>query len=177
MDPKVQAEENQEAPFCPECGSEESGYFCRSCGALLRGEDMVLCPRCHHVVPDGEFCNVCGQTLGGIALNLRQLALAGGEFWVAAISPPSPASASGDQAGLAPDELLMLDKADLPDWLKELSVEETPPEVPAHTYPSLEPIAGDQRQQGRFVILAVIFLGLLLVTLISGVAFLLIRGM
>jgi len=72
MDPEVQAEEGEESRFCPECGAEESGYFCRTCGTLLRGEEMVLCPRCHHVVPDGDFCNLCGQTLGGIALNLRQ---------------------------------------------------------------------------------------------------------
>lgn len=177
MDPEIQANESQEGSFCPECGSEESGYFCRGCGTLLRGEDMVLCPRCHHVVPDGEFCNVCGQTLGGIALNLRQLALAGGDFWVAATSPPSSAAGSGDQAGFAPDELLMLDKADLPDWLKELSVEEAPPQVQAHTYPSLEPIAENQRRQGRFVTAVMISLVLLLLALIAGVAFLLIRGM
>lgn len=176
MDPEVQAEESIESRFCPECGSEESGYFCRNCGALLRGDDMVLCPRCHHVVPDGEFCNLCGQGLGGIALNLRQLALAGGDFWVTALGPPPAAPGSADQSVLEPDESVRLDEADLPDWLKELSVEEAPPEVQAHTYPSLEPIAEGKRRQGRFVVFVLLLLGLLLLSLIVGAGYLLMRG-
>jgi len=55
--------------YCPECGSQESGFFCRNCGALLSGEDNVLCPRCHHIVPDGKFCNQCGQGLSGMEPN------------------------------------------------------------------------------------------------------------
>ena len=84
MDPETEIEMEPEGEFCPECGAEESGYFCRSCGTLLRGQEDVLCPRCHQVVPAGDFCNRCGQNLGGIALNLRQLALAGDDFWVTA---------------------------------------------------------------------------------------------
>jgi hypothetical protein len=176
MEPEVQAEENIEPRLCPECGAEESGYFCRACGALLRGDEMVLCPRCHHVVPDGEFCNVCGQGLGGIALNLRQLALAGGDFWVTALSPPRAATESEGQGVLEPDELVRLDEADLPDWLQELSVEAAPPEVQAHTYPSLEPIAESQGGQRRTTPWVFLVLALLLLGLIVGVGYLLMRG-
>lgn len=175
MDPKTQTDEGAEGRFCPECGAEESGYFCRACGALLRGEDMVLCPRCHHVVPDGEFCNLCGQTLGGIALNLRQLALAGGDFWVA-LASPAPAAESVDQNVLEPDESVLLDEAELPEWLKELPGPAAPPEVQAHTYPSLKPIAEDQGKQGKFMVLVFLLLGLLLLGLIVAVGFLLMRG-
>jgi hypothetical protein len=177
MEPEVQAEENIEPRVCPECGAEESGHFCRACGALLWGDDMVLCPRCHHVVPDGEFCNLCGQGLGGIALNLRQLALAGGDFWVTALSPPPAAPESAEQSLVEPDESLQLDKAELPDWLEELSVE-APPEAQAHTYPSLQPIAEGEGESRRGHAMAWIFvlLALLLVSLVAGVAYLLVRG-
>ncbi|MEJ2212235.1 MAG: hypothetical protein P8129_24865, partial [Anaerolineae bacterium] len=80
MEPEAEFETDEEIMFCPECGAEESGYFCRSCGTLLRGEDRILCPRCHEVVPNGDYCNQCGQTLTGFALHLRQLALAGDDF-------------------------------------------------------------------------------------------------
>ena len=176
MDPELQAEEEIESRFCPECGAEEGGYFCRQCGALLRGEDMVLCPRCHHVVPDGEFCNLCGQGLGGIALNLRQLALAGGDFWVAAMSPPRLAPEGVDQEVLEPDESVQIDVANLPDWLRELSVEAAPPELQAHTYPSLEPIAEEEPRRGRAMVFVFLLLALLLLGLIAGVGYLLMRG-
>jgi len=176
MDPEVQAEEGEESRFCPECGAEESGYFCRTCGTLLRGEEMVLCPRCHHVVPDGDFCNLCGQTLGGIALNLRQLAMAGGDFWVAAMTSPQLAPGSADQGVLEPDESVQIDEANLPDWLKELSVEAAPPEVQAHTYPSLEPIAEEQPRRGRATVFVFLLLALLLLALVAGVGYLLMRG-
>lgn len=176
MDPEIQAKGDIESRFCPECGAEEGGYFCRNCGALLRGEDMVLCPRCHHVVPEGEFCNLCGQSLGGIALNLRQLALAGGDFWVAAMSPPRLAPESTDQEGLAPDGSVRIDAAHLPDWLKELSVEAAPPQVQAHTYPSLEPIATETPRRGRPMVFVFLLLALLLLALIAGVGYLLMRG-
>jgi hypothetical protein len=91
MEQETKGEMGPEQHFCPECGMEEPGHFCRNCGTLLRGEDLVLCPRCHHIVPGGDFCNRCGQHLGGIALNLRQLALAGDDFWVTAATPASPA--------------------------------------------------------------------------------------
>lgn len=166
--------------FCPECGSEERGYFCRNCGALLRGEQMVLCPRCHQVVPGGEFCNQCGQTLGGIALNLRQLALAGEEFWVtaAALFPSMSPPDSAELSSLQPDPSVVLADAELPDWLRELPTSSAPAEVQAHVYPSLRPIE-EQRapaSRGRFLTLVILLLGLLLLSLVLGVVVLLLRG-
>jgi hypothetical protein len=179
MDPETGIEMEPEGEFCPECGAEESGYFCRSCGSLLRGQDDVLCPRCHQVVPGGDYCNRCGQNLGGIALNLRQLALAGDDFWVTA-APAGPAtSPAGADAGLLePDESVVLADADLPDWLQELPTESAPAEVQAHVYPSLEPIEKERefsRQGGLFTVM-ILLLGLLLLGLVVMVVFLLVGG-
>lgn len=179
MEPEAEMEMGLEARFCPECGAEEGGFFCRTCGALLRGEEMVLCPRCHQVVPDGEFCNQCGQNLGGIALNLRQLALAGDDFWVTtAPSTPIPPPESAEQSLFEPDESVFLADAQLPDWLRELSTESVPPEVQAHVHPSLQPIEEERRppQQGSFVIAVFLLLGLVLLGLVGAVIFLIVSG-
>ena len=179
MDPETQIEVEPEGEFCPECGAEESGYFCRSCGTLLRGQDDVLCPRCHQVVPNGDYCNRCGQNLGGIALKLRQLALAGDDFWVttaAAVPAAPPGDADADL--LEPDESVVLADADLPDWLQELPTESAPAEVQARVYPSLEPIEGERefsRQGGLFTAL-ILLLGLLLLGLVVMVVYLLVSG-
>lgn len=176
MEPEEQDEMSEEVRFCPECGAEEGGYFCRKCGALLRGEEMVLCPRCHHVVPSGEFCNRCGQSLGRIALNLRQLALAGGDFWVSAMSPPSLPSSEAQQSFLGPDDSVALDAADLPDWLQELSVESAPPEIQAHVYPSLQPMEEEEDRPRRVTLLLFILLGVLLSSLVVAAVLLLLQG-
>lgn len=180
MEQGTGGEMGAERQFCPECGMEETGHFCRNCGTLLRGQDLVLCPRCHHVVPEGGFCNRCGQHLGGIALNLRQLALAGDDFWVTAATPASPAMPSGgaELSLVAPDASVVLAEAELPDWLKELPVDSAPPEVQAHVYPSLTPIQEEKRgsYQGTAVTLVVVLLVLLLLILVGTAVFLLVRG-
>ena len=145
--------------YCPECGSQESGYFCRNCGALLTGEDNVLCPRCHHIVPDGKFCNQCGQGLSGIGLHLRQLALAGDTFWVAS-GEPTPAATTPEPvevAELAPDESIELAQADLPDWLRDIPAlpsAAAPARSGEPIYPALKPIESQpvERSQRRFLI-------------------------
>jgi hypothetical protein len=138
MDSETQIEAGMDYDFCPECGAKESGYFCRKCGNLLRGEDMVLCPRCHRVVPDGDYCNQCGQGLGGLALHLRQLAMAGDAFW---ITTEADVSESNSDGGLwEPDETVDLADAELPDWLQELPAELAPDDVESRIYPALEPI-------------------------------------
>jgi RNA polymerase subunit RPABC4/transcription elongation factor Spt4 len=179
MDPETQIEMEPDTKFCPECGAEESGYFCRSCGILLRGQDDVLCPRCHRVVPGGDFCNQCGQNMGGIALNLRQLALAGDDFWVTAAAAVPAAPPGGADAGVwEPDESVVLADADLPEWLQELPTESAPAEVQAHVYPSLKPIEEEREfpRQGRLFTVAILLLGLLLLALMFTVVFLLVGG-
>jgi hypothetical protein len=180
MESGAEPEVTREGTFCPECGAEEQGYFCRQCGALLRGEDMVLCPRCHQIVPDGEFCNQCGQTLTGIALHLRQLALAGDDFWVTAAPPaPSEAAELAEEADqLEPDEEVMLEQADLPDWLQEIPTASAPDEVKERVYPSLQPIADEPRgaRQGRFLVVVAVLMGLLLVGLVAVGALFLMQG-
>ena len=177
MDPDAQVERIPEKSYCPECGSEESGYFCRRCGTLLRGEEMVLCPRCHEVVPDGKFCNQCGQSLGGIALQLRQLAQAGDSFWVTAGVTESPISVESGLFG--PDESVPLAKAELPDWVRELSPKSVPPDVEARIYPSLRPLQAKQQGatgQRRFLAIVILLAGLLLLSLVFMAFFLLLRG-
>jgi hypothetical protein len=177
MDPDAQVETAPGKSYCPECGSEESGYFCRRCGTLLRGEEMVLCPRCHEVVPAGEFCNQCGQSLAGIALQLRQLAQAGDSFWVTAGAAESPAGAEASLFG--PDESLQLAKAELPDWVRELSPKSAPPDVEARIYPSLRPLQQKGQGatgQGRFLMIVILLAGLLLLSLVVIAFFFLLRG-
>jgi hypothetical protein len=180
MESDRQHEMNPEGTFCPECGISESGYFCRNCGTLLRGEDMVLCPRCRHVVPQGEFCNQCGQSLGAIALDLHQLAVAGNDFWVSAEASEQSSRLSEDMAilPLEEDNSVVLAEAELPEWLRELPVESAPAEVKAHVYPSLRPIEEEEQpaNQGRFLVPVVLTLALLLLGLVSVVVFLLMRG-
>jgi hypothetical protein len=179
MEPEAQIDLEPEGNFCPECGAEESGYFCRSCGTLLRGQEDVLCPRCHQVVPSGDYCNRCGQNLGGIALNLRQLALAGDDFWVTAAAAVATVPSGDAEAGLIePDDSVVLADADLPDWLQELPTESAPAEVQARVYPSLTPIEEERefsRQGGLFTAM-ILLLGLLLLGLVVMVVFLLVGG-
>jgi hypothetical protein len=177
MDTDTQVEASSESFYCPECGSKESGYFCRRCGTLLRGAEMVLCPRCHEVVPNGEFCNQCGQSLGGIALELRQLAEAGDSFWVTAGVAESPAGVESILFG--PDESVELAEAELPEWMRELSPKSAPPDVEARIYPWLRPL--DRKKQGaagqgRFLIVVILLSGLLLLSLVFVTFFILLRG-
>jgi hypothetical protein len=179
MDPETQNEMEAEGEFCPECGAEESGYFCRSCGTLLRGQDDVLCPRCHQIVPDGDFCNRCGQSLGGIALNLRQLALAGDDFWVTAASTVPEESFGEPEAGTwEPDESVTLAEAEFPEWLQALPSEPMPTKEQPRVYPTLTPIEGEREfsRQGRLFTVVIVLLGLLLLGLVVMVVFLLVGG-
>jgi hypothetical protein len=177
MDDQAHAETNAEGHFCPQCGAAENGFFCRNCGALLRGQDRVLCPRCHQVVPDGEYCNQCGQNLSGLALHLQQLALAGDTFWVtseAAFSPTAP-----EETSLLPDESVILASPELPDWLHELSAEGVPAEVESHIYPALRPITKQREGTTRnrtFLTVVSVFLFVLIVGLMLLALFILLRG-
>lgn len=167
---------DSEGAFCPECGADETGYFCRNCGALLRGEGMVLCPRCRQIVPYGEFCNQCGQRLGAIALDLHQLAIAGDDFWVAeGALEPAEDTESGP---LEPDESIVLAEAELPDWLRELPADPAPIETKPHVYPSLRPMEEEEqpRGRGRFLTPVFVLLALLLLALVLVVVFLLLSG-
>lgn len=181
MESDLQDELKREGPFCPECGVDESGYFCRNCGTLLRGEEMVLCPRCRQVVPHGEFCNQCGQSLEAIALDLQQLAVAGDDFWVSAGAPEQPSDLPDDMepALLEPDESVVLAEAEVPDWLRELPTDSAPAEVKAHIYPSLRAIEETEQpvvRQGRFLTPVFLLLALLLLGLVFVVVFLLLSG-
>jgi hypothetical protein len=170
MEPDNRVEMSRENRFCSECGSEESGYFCRACGTLLRGEEMILCPRCHQIVPDGKFCNQCGQRLFGIALHLRQLAQAGDEFWMTSATPKATISET-----LAPepdlvafDESLIMSDTEVPDWLEELSS----PLVRADSriHPMLKPIEKERGVRLRSTVFTAAIL--LMFSLMVGLAFL-----
>jgi len=190
-DPPVPAEAPGDADaaddllFCPECGAPETGFFCRQCGTLLRGEEKVLCPRCHQIVPDGDYCNQCGQSLVGIALNLRQLAMAGDDFMITSTTaPPSPAAArvpvvaaAEDTLALAPDESIELEAPELPDWLEELPKTRAPREVRERIYPTLRPVESNEatQDQGRYLVAVVILLTLALVGLVGFVLIVLAR--
>jgi hypothetical protein len=169
MEPEADLERNADKAFCPECGAEESGYFCRSCGALLRGEDLVLCPRCHQIVPGGGYCNQCGQSLGGIALDLRQLAVAGGEFWVTSSAIPTGSAPAESEADfLAEDDLQQLEHAELPDWLQEMPVPAASDAARVRVYPALQPVPPVQAGaiKGRFLIFLILLMGLMLLGLV-----------
>ncbi|HSJ54043.1 MAG TPA: hypothetical protein VLC52_09875 [Anaerolineae bacterium] len=179
MKPGDEPETDGERSFCPECGAEESGYFCRNCGTLLRGQDRVLCPRCHGIVPAADFCSRCGQGLKGMALNLQQLAMAGADFWVTGSGTP-PAAAPGEGAGTTwePDEATPLAAPELPEWLSELPTEQAPAEVQARIHPTLRPLdvqpaAGGQ---SRYLILVVLLMGAILIGLVAVAVFLLAQG-
>lgn len=177
MEAQARDEMNTDDRQCPHCGFEETGYFCRNCGELLHGDDdLVLCPRCRQVVPEGEFCNQCGQFLGGLALSLRQLALAGDAFWVTgetALPPGSPESSL-----LALDESVEVAPGELPDWLQELPGESVPPEVQQHIYPALRPIETEKspRQQRRFLIVVILLMGLMLLSVVFMALYALLGG-
>jgi hypothetical protein len=146
---------------------------------LIRGEEKVLCPRCQQVVPDGSFCNQCGQGLAGIALNLQQLAMAGEDFWVTTRIDKASAAPSGvdEPPSWEPDRSVALADAELPDWLQELPTETAPVEVQARIYPALQPILeGAGSQSRRFLILVILLLGLMLLSLVFMVVFLLLGG-
>ena len=171
MEPDARMDTEPEIRTCPECGSEETGFFCRICGTLLYGEDLVLCPRCHQVVPDGEFCNQCGQGLAGIALQLKQLAMAGDSFWVT--SEGATSAISSEPVDLfGPDESVPLVEGVLPDWLEELNAAGAPPEIEARIYPSLEPIekGRESRRNNAFMVIVllmfVVMIGLVILALI-----------
>jgi hypothetical protein len=180
MVPENETQMTVESMFCPECGAEESGYFCRNCGTLLRGQEYLLCPRCHQVVPNADFCNYCGQGLSGMALSLQQLALAGEDFWVTGgAGPATPAAVQSSKTSLwEPDESMELAAGDLPDWLQELPTETAPAEVQAHIYPALRPMEAQRGtiQQGGFLIWIVLFMGLMLLGLVAITILLLVQG-
>lgn len=176
MDAEAQAGAGGENRFCPTCGAEESGYFCRICGTLLHGGERFLCPRCHQVVPGGQFCNQCGQGLEGIAVELGQLALAGDAFWVSSEAAADPAVAKPVSA-FEPDASVDLDDADLPDWLRELNAAWAPSDVESRTYPALKPIEEGPSPTGRsnlFMVLVlmmfVLMVGLVILTIVVALS-------
>jgi len=170
--------------YCPECASQEDGYFCRNCGALLTGEENVLCPRCHHIVPDGKFCNQCGQGLSGIGLHLRQLALAGDTFWVASgqVAAAVPTKLPAEAAALEPDESIELAQADLPDWLREIpggAAPAAPARSEEHIYPALKPIEAQpvQRSQRTFLVAILMLMLVLLAGIVLMAVVVALRGL
>ncbi len=176
MDAEEKVEVVPGQDVCPECGAEEEGYFCRTCGALLRGEEMVLCPRCHQIVPEGDYCNRCGQSLGGIALQLRQLAMAGDAFWVTSESVEP--DGGPEPTTFQPDQSIDLEDAELPDWLQEIPTETAPAEVETRIYPALQPIQ-DREPSGtsnRFLILVILLMLVLMVGLMMLTLFVLLGG-
>lgn len=177
MNPGDEPETGAHSISCPECGAEETGYFCRNCGTLLQGEDRVLCPRCHGIVPTADFCPRCGQGLKGMALNLRQLALAGVDFWVAS-SEALPAAEPPGEAVWEMGEATTLAAPELPDWLRELPRERAPAEVQERIYPALQPLEAQPpaRHQSRFLILVILLMAALLIGLVAVAGFLLTWG-
>lgn len=179
MKPGDEPETNSEPIACPECGAEESGYFCRNCGTLLRGEDRVLCPRCHGIVPAADFCPRCGQGLKGMALNLQQLAVAGADFWVAGAGAPRAATPQAEmETTWQPDEATPLAAPELPDWLHELPTKQAPAEVQERIYPALRPLEVEPKAggQSRYLILVVLLMGAILIGLVAVAIFLLAQG-
>jgi hypothetical protein len=176
METQAQDHTNAEDRHCPECGYEEAGHFCRNCGTLLHGDGLVLCPRCRQVVPDGDFCNQCGQGLTGLALGLRQLALAGDAFWVAEDTAMLPSSV--EPSLLPPDASVELADAQLPDWLQEVPPGLAPSEIQQHIYPALRPIETERAtsRQRRFLILVILLTGLLLLSVVFMAIYILLGG-
>jgi hypothetical protein len=177
MDDQSQAQSSAGKRFCPECGTAENGFFCRNCGTLLYGEDRILCPRCHQVVPDGEYCNQCGQSLGGLALHLRQLAIAGDTFWVTS-DTPVPVASGPEETVFQPDESVTLAAPELPDWLQELAPEGMP-ESESHIYPALQPIVQERQgalRNSSFLVVVIIFMLVLMLGLMFLTIMILLRG-
>lgn len=159
---------------CPECGAQEDGFFCRSCGALVHGPDRVLCPRCHHVVPGGDFCNQCGQELTGIALRLDHLAQAGEAFWMTPNASELPASP--ESALLRPDDSVELTVTKLPGWIQELAPEPEANNTKERIHPSLQPLQSGpltSRRRGQFLIVVILLTGIMLASLIVLTLFIL----
>lgn len=175
MTPGDEPETDGERVYCPDCGTEESGYFCRSCGKLLQGQDNVLCPRCHGIVPGADYCPRCGQSLKGMALNLQQLAVAGADFWVAGSGVVEQAVPGEEAAAWEPDETTSLAGPELPDWLKELSRNQAPAEAQQRVYPALQPLAEQpvSRRQSRFLTLVILLMAAILIGLVAVAVFLL----
>jgi hypothetical protein len=126
----------------------------------------VLCPRCHQIVPDADYCNQCGQGLSGLALHLQQLALAGDVFWVADESAvPSPTL---EAAVLEPDESVDLADPELPEWLRELPAASAPADVELRVYPALQPIEEERDRTGRgtFVTVIVLFMFVIMLAIV-----------
>jgi hypothetical protein len=131
------------------------------------------------VVPGGQFCNQCGQSLRGIALELRQLAMAGDTFWMTSEADASrfktglgEAAQAEFPSSLQMDELVRLDDAELPDWLQELASIPEPDASEARVYPSLEPIKKRRSLTGSgtlfavlIVLMFVLMLGMVILTI------------
>jgi hypothetical protein len=127
------------------------------------------------VVPNGSYCNQCGQSLMGVALSLQQLDMAGDDFWVAgedaSLSAPSPGSIEGDS--LAGGDYLLAQDAELPDWLRDLTAKSAPTEPGPRIHPSLRPIGAERGPLSRntfftaaIVLMFVLMLGLVFLTLL-----------
>ncbi len=174
MEPQDDVKTAAENLFCPECGAEETGYFCRSCGTLVQGGDRMLCPRCHRVVPAADYCNECGQGLKNMALTLQQLALAGEDFWMAGGTVPASAAAGTR----APDTAAALAAPEMPDWLRELPTDKAPVEVQERIYPALQPVSRPDaiHRENRFLIVVLLLMGVMLIGLVAAAVFLLAQG-
>ena len=182
MEPETETQTSTGDGICPNCGAHEDGFFCRNCGALLRGEDMVLCPRCHQIVPGDRFCNQCGQELTGIALSLKQLALAGDAFWMTAeaAAPAGEPTPDLDSEAIEPaqESGQDLEKGTIPDWLRELSTAPPPADVGVRIYPALQPVgeAATGERTTRVLGLVILLLGILFLALLIAAAILLLHG-
>jgi hypothetical protein len=176
MEPESPTVTEDHVRFCPECGIEEPGFFCRKCGTLLRGESSVLCPRCRHIVENGTFCNQCGQELAGLALSLKQLDMAGDDFWVTGASSAPDAEL---EPAIAPlEEAVVLAEAELPDWLRQFPNEVPSQETKVHIVPSLEPLGAKKpgNTRGRFLTVAIVLMGFLLLGMMFFVIIALIQA-
>jgi hypothetical protein len=129
------------------------------------------------VVPASEYCGQCGQSLSGIALQLRQLAQAGDAFWVT--SEVAEADHSAETSLPRREEPVRLAAADLPDWVHELSTDSARREDGERIYPALRPIdewSQSSSQRGRFLTVVILLTGLLLLSLVLLTFVVLVRG-
>jgi hypothetical protein len=179
MEPEAGLEENAGTTHCPECGAEESGYFCRNCGALLRGADLVLCPRCHQIVPDGQYCNQCGQSLSGAALPLRQLAPGGGVFQVPSpVIPGEPSPAESQPDPSAEEDFPPLEEAERADRLQETPAPAAPDQAPVRVYPALQPVPSRQagKTWSRCLVWIILLMSVILLALLGVAIYVLIQA-